>query len=113
MKDEEGSALIAFICFMCIAMFIFGIIVYSIGVSVGRQDAHMVYPTIETGSIPIRTPVWAVYMSEGRLVAVSAIQYEEALFEFNVKGGPVAYLPLDPPDAWFPMSASWSRFNTN
>lgn len=90
-----------FTCVACIA--------YDLGEWRGKKQAEIVYPPICYGNVPDLVPIWAVYDNDGALVAVSALSDRGTLRAFNVRGGVVDPMPLDAPDAWFTMSAEWTR----
>lgn len=113
MANERYTVPISCLCFVLIFIFALIAVAYEVGVHVGTQRGQVVYPSIGYGNAPDRTPVWAVYVDDGRLFAMSAINCGGALREFNVAGGPVAFEPISPPDAWLPMSAEWSTFVSN
>jgi hypothetical protein len=86
---------------------------YESGLKQGHKEGNVVTPPITCGAIPEGVPIWAVYIDHGRLFAVSACKIDDALMEFNAAGGPVPYIELDQPDAWFPLSADWGVLAEN
>lgn len=108
MNTEDNVKQLNGTAFMFVAICI--LVVASVSYGIGKQSCREVYPPIGYGSPSPNTPVMAVYEQNGVLYGVSAMNHNgEALMEFNIKGGPVAYATLEPCDFWFPLSAEWTE----